>query len=53
MSANHAETVAAAADLNIQPRLEQAQVFIQRAAQIREPRVVSRLEIKFPLRLGG
>ena len=47
--ADHAEIVAPPADLDIQPGLEQAQVLIERSTQIREPRVVSRLEIEFPL----
>ena len=50
MGADHAEIVAAPADLHIEARLEQTQILIQRAAQIREPRVVGRLEIEFALR---
>ena len=45
--ADDAEIVAAPADLHVQARFEQAQVLIQRAAQIGEPRVVRRLEIEF------
>ena len=52
MGADDAEIVAAPADLYIQARFEQAQVLIQRAAQIRQPRVVGGLEIEFSLRLG-
>jgi hypothetical protein len=53
MGADDAEVVPAPADLHIQARFEQAQILIQRAAQIREPRIVAGLEIKFPLRFGG
>ena len=49
MLADNAKTVAAPADLDIEARLQQTQVLIQRAAQVREPRVVRRLEIEFPL----
>jgi len=50
--ADHAEIVAAPADLDIETGFEQAQVLIERAAQIRKPGVICRLEIEFPLRLG-
>jgi hypothetical protein len=58
MSADDTEIVPAAPDLNIQARFEQAQILIQRAAQIRQPGVVGGLEIEVslrgsPLRLGG
>lgn len=52
MCADHAEAVAAPADLDIETGLEQAQILIQRSTQIREPRVVGGLEIEFSLRLG-
>ena len=42
-----AEIVAAAVDFHVEARLQQAQIFIERTAQIREPRVVGRLEQKF------
>jgi hypothetical protein len=53
MRTDHAEIVAAPADLDIQARLEQTQILIERATQVREPRVVCRLEIEFPLRFGS
>jgi hypothetical protein len=43
----YAEIVAATADLYVESRLEQAQILIQRAAQIREPGIVRWLEIEF------
>ena len=43
----HAEVAAAATDLDVEPRFEQAQVLVERAAQIRESQVVRRLEIEF------
>ncbi len=49
----HAEVSAAAANLDIQPVFEQPQVFIERAAQIREPQVVRRLEVEFACGLFG
>ncbi len=49
MRADHAEIVAAPADLDIETGLEQTQILIERAAQIREPCVIGRLEIKFAL----
>jgi hypothetical protein len=52
MGANDTEVVAAPADLHIQARFEQAQILVQRTAQIRQPRIVGGLEIKFSLRLG-
>ncbi len=45
--ADDAEIAAATADLHVQAVFEQAQVFIQRAAQVREARVVRGLEIEF------
>ena len=52
MSADDAEIVPAPPDLDIQARFEQAQILIQRAAQIRQPSVVGGLEIEIPLRGG-
>jgi hypothetical protein len=49
MRTDHFEIIAAAADLNIQARFQQTQVLVQRTAQIRQPRIVGRLEIEFPL----
>jgi hypothetical protein len=49
---DYPEVVAAPADLDVQARFEQAQILIEGAAQIRKPRVIGRLEIKFPLGLG-
>jgi hypothetical protein len=49
MRADHAEIVAAPADLDIETGLEQTQILIQRTTEIREPGVVRRLEIEFPL----
>ena len=46
--AGHAEGVAAALDAYVQPRFEQAQVLIERPAQIRQACVVGRDEIEFP-----
>ena len=42
-----AEIAAAAADLHVQALLEQVKIFVQRATEIREPRVVGGLEIEF------
>jgi hypothetical protein len=53
MHADDTEIVAAPADLHLQTRFEQPQILIQRATQIREPRVVGRAEIEFPLRFGS
>jgi hypothetical protein len=58
MSADDAEIVPTPPYLHIQARFEQAQILIQRAAQIRQPSVVGGLEIEVslrwgPLRLGG
>jgi hypothetical protein len=53
MRADHAEIVAAPADLDIETGFQQTQVLIERATEIREPRVICRFEIKFPLRLGS
>jgi hypothetical protein len=50
--ADDAKIVAAPADLHIQARFEQPQILIQRATQIREPRVVGGLEIEFSLGFG-
>jgi hypothetical protein len=47
-----AEVVAAAADLNIETHFEQAQIFIERPAQVRQARVVGGLEQEFA-RVGG
>ena len=49
----HAEVVAAAADLHVQARLEQPQVLIERAAEVGQARVVRRLEIELAQRLGS
>ena len=45
--AANAEIVAAAADLDIQTHFEQAQIFIQRPAQVCQARVVGGLEQEF------
>jgi len=50
--ADDAKIVAAPADFHIQARFEQPQILIQRATQIREPRVVGRAEIEFSMGLG-
>ena len=46
LQALHAKAVAAAPDLHIEARLEQAQVRIERPAQARKPRVVGRLQVE-------
>ena len=43
----HAEAVAAAADLHPEARSRSGAGFIERPAQVREPRVVGRLELEF------
>ena len=49
LCANDAKAVAAPPDLHIQARFQQPQIFIQRTTQVREPRIVSRLEIEFAM----
>jgi hypothetical protein len=39
-------------DAHVEARLEQAQVLIERPAEIREPGVVRGTECEFPLRFG-
>ncbi len=48
----HTERVAATPDADIEPRLQQPQVLIQRAAKIRESGVVRGLELEFALGFG-
>ena len=45
--AGDAEVAAAAADLHAEPLLDQAQVLVERTAQVGEARVVRRLELEF------
>jgi hypothetical protein len=52
MRADDTEIVATPADFHIQARFEQPQILIQRATQIREPRVVGRAQIEISLRFG-
>ena len=52
LDANDTEVVAAPADLYIQARFEQAQILVQRTAQICQPSVVGGLEIEVSLRWG-
>jgi hypothetical protein len=44
------EVIASPPDPDIQTRFEQPEILIERAAQIREPYVIRRLEIEFALR---
>ena len=47
--ADDTKIIATAADFHIQARFEQPQILIQRATQIREPRVIGRAEIEFSM----
>jgi hypothetical protein len=47
LNTGYTKVVAAATDLHVQPGLQQAQILVQWAAQIREPGIVRRLEIEF------
>ena len=47
MRADDPEVIASSADLHVQACFQQPQILIQRAAQIREPRIVGGLELEF------
>jgi hypothetical protein len=52
LCAAHPESVTAAVYADIEPRLHQAQILIERPAEVCEPGVVGRAEFEFAPRLG-